>query len=74
MPDRNKDALGDLGALLPPAARLKTGRAARRASAIDAAIVNKMRAMYDDLVHQPIPDRFVELLKQIDQAREKKSP
>jgi hypothetical protein len=32
-----------------------------------------MRAMYNDLLEQPIPDRFVELLKQIDQAQENRS-
>jgi hypothetical protein len=52
----------------PPNLRLKP-----RPNGIDAAIGKRMRAMYDDLLHQPIPDRFVELLKQIDQARGKKS-
>ena len=57
----------------PPHHRLKPALPSRRPGGIDAAIGKKMRAMYDDLLHQPIPDRFVELLKQIDQVRENKS-
>jgi hypothetical protein len=56
-----------------PHHRLKPALSPRRPGGIDAAIGKKMRAMYDDLLHQPIPDRFVEILKQIDQARENKS-
>ena len=56
-----------------PPRRLQPGLSSRRANPIDGAIGRKMRAMYDDLLHQPIPDRFVELLKRIDQARENNS-
>jgi hypothetical protein len=42
----------------------------RLAHVIDAEIGKKMRAMYDDLLDQPIPDRFVELLKKLDDGRE----
>jgi Anti-sigma factor NepR len=52
----------------PPHLRLKG-----RPNGIEAAIGKKMRAMYDELLHQPVPERFVELLKRIDQARENKS-
>ena len=55
-----------------PTSRLKPGLS-RRPAAIDGEIGKKMRAMYADLVEQPIPDRFIELLKQIDQAQENKS-
>jgi hypothetical protein len=55
-----------------PLFRLKPGPPTRRSNGVDAAIGRKMRAMYDDLLHQPIPDRFVELLKQIDQVRDTK--
>lgn len=30
-----------------------------------------LRAMYDDLAKQPLPDRFVELLDQLEAARER---
>jgi hypothetical protein len=56
-----------------PPLRLQPGLSSRRPNGLDAMIGKKMRAMYDELLHQPIPDRFVELLKQIDQARENKS-
>jgi hypothetical protein len=64
---------GGSDAHAPPHLRLKPALSSRRPGGIDAAIGKKMRAMYDDLLHQPIPDRFVELLRQIDQVRENKS-
>jgi hypothetical protein len=32
-------------------------------------IATNLRAMYDDLVQQPLPDRFVELLAELDQKK-----
>lgn len=32
-----------------------------------ARLGEQLRAMYDDLLQQPIPDRFVELLKNLDE-------
>ena len=55
--------------LRPPNSKLKPGHSSRRLLGLDAEIGSKMRAMYDDLLEQPIPDRFVELLKQIDQSQ-----
>lgn len=52
-----------------PNCRLKPGLSSRRPRALEAEIGKKMRAMYDDLMEQPLPDRFVELLKQMDQAQ-----
>jgi hypothetical protein len=54
-----------------PSRRLKPSLSSRRAH-VEAEIGKKMRAMYAELVEQPLPDRFVELLKQIDQAQENK--
>jgi hypothetical protein len=68
------DWQGSFGAgLSPPPVRLKAGLSFRRSSSIEVVIGKKMRAMYDDLLEQPLPDRLVELLKQIDQAQENKS-
>ena len=53
-----------------PNRRLKPGLSSRRPHAFEAEIGKKMRAMYDDLMDQPLPDRFLELLSQIDQAQE----
>ncbi len=33
-------------------------------------IATNLRAMYDELVQQPLPDRFVELLAQLDQKQQ----
>ena len=73
MTKKNDDHRGSGMIATPPNVRLKPGLSARRPPAIDGEIGRKMRAMYADLVEQPIPDRFVELLKQIDQAQENKS-
>lgn len=53
-----------------PNRRLKPGLSSRRTHAFEAEIGKKMRAMYDDLMEQPLPDRFLELLSRIDQAQE----
>ena len=72
MATNENDRHDGFGATLPLwSARLNSGRSARRSAIFDAKIGEKMRAMYDDLLDQPIPDRFIDLLKQIDKAQEK---
>lgn len=39
---------------------------------IDALIGSKLRSYYDDLMQQPVPDRILDLLAQLD-AKEKSS-
>jgi hypothetical protein len=73
MTDKNNKEPAGFGALPSPKAKLRPRSTTRRTHAIDTEIGNKMRAMYDDLVNQPIPERFVELLEQLDRARENKS-
>jgi hypothetical protein len=36
---------------------------------IDRAIGAKLRALYDEVAREPVPDRFVELLKQLDEKK-----
>ena len=72
MAAKKTDGHVGFGALSPPSAKLNIGRS-RRPPALDSEIGRKMRAMYADLLEQPIPDRFVELLKQIDEAQENKA-
>ncbi len=36
-------------------------------------IATNLRALYDNLVQQPLPDRFVELLAQLDQGQQEKA-
>jgi hypothetical protein len=38
--------------------------------AIQERIGDRLRAMYDDLVQQPVPDRFVELLSRLEQRND----
>ncbi len=68
---KDKDSSGFV-ALPLPYARLKSRPSTRRAPSIAPEIGKTMRAMYEDLLKQPIPDRFVELLEQLDRARENK--
>jgi len=35
---------------------------------VQALIGDQLRAMYEDLVNQPLPDRFAELLKELDET------
>jgi hypothetical protein len=72
MSDKNDNDCSDFGALPPPYAKLKSRSSTRRSASMDPEIGRKMRAMYDDLLKQPIPERFVELLQQLDRARENK--
>lgn len=46
---------------------------ARLSREIQGRIGNNLRAMYDDVVSQGVPDRFTELLKQLDQPTGKDS-
>lgn len=45
---------------------------------VQAKIGDQLRALHDDIVKQGVPDRFVELLSQLDKAtkdvKEKQSP
>ena len=38
--------------------------------AIQERIGDRLRAMYDDLVQQPVPDRFVELLGRLEKRND----
>jgi hypothetical protein len=73
MTTRKTDGQGGLDVQPLPYLRLQPGLPLRRTPPIEAAIGKKMRAMYDDLLRQPLPDRLVELLKQIDRPGETKS-
>jgi hypothetical protein len=41
--------------------------------AIQSRIGHHLRAMYDDLMHQPVPDRFAELLGRLDRGDSEES-
>lgn len=36
---------------------------------IDRAIGARLRALYDEVAQEPVPDRFVELLRQLDEKK-----
>ena len=45
---------------------------ARAIRARQRAIGRELRRMYDDVAQEPVPDDFMDLLRQIDEADEKK--
>lgn len=50
-----------------PAGRLRRHRAGRAPDVrVEDHISRQLRALYQDVVTQPIPDRFVELLRQLE--------
>ena len=73
MTDKKDKGSADFGAFPPPSAKLKSRPSSRRTPAFDPELGSKLRAMYGELMDQPIPERFVELLEQLDRARENKS-
>ena len=51
----------------PAASRKGNRKPAKMAdSSVQRAIGNRLRAYYDGVAKEPIPDRFIELLKQLD--------
>ena len=54
---------------------LKRQRVARPALSMDLQthIGSRLRALYDEVVSEPIPDRFMELLNQLERAESSQS-
>jgi hypothetical protein len=50
----------------PPANKPGAGKPGGLNAEIQARIGHQLRAMYDDVVKQGIPDRFADLLRQLD--------
>ncbi|RTL54114.1 MAG: hypothetical protein EKK40_03285 [Bradyrhizobiaceae bacterium] len=50
----------------PPASKPGAGKTGGLNAEIQARIGHQLRAMYDDVVKQGIPDRFADLLRQLD--------
>ena len=58
-----------LGAVFPDASRSDTTSAEPRIDrSTQTRIGDQLRAMYDDLVHQPVPDRFKDLLDRLEKG------
>jgi hypothetical protein len=51
---------------LPSAADNRPAQGAAASVDIQSYIGSQLRAVYDDVVKQPIPDRFLELMRQLD--------
>ncbi len=45
------------------------GQGAPPAADVHAYIGRQLRAVYDDVAKQPVPDRFLELMKQLETAQ-----
>ena len=46
----------------------------RFASGADAAVSRRLKEMYDGLVSEPVPDRFLDLLNQLDKVEAPPAP
>ena len=49
-----------------PADEAKKLRTRKAGDAVEKAIGSRLRAFYDEVAREPVPDRFVELLKRLD--------
>ena len=53
----------------------KSGRDKGSAASIDDEIQNhlgrQLQSIYDDVLHQPVPERFMNLLRELDEAAKK---
>lgn len=65
----NQNTSGSTGAA-QPASEVSDPEDPARPGATDvqAYIVRQLRAVYDDVVKQPIPDRFLALMKQLEEG------
>jgi hypothetical protein len=50
------------------------GRDGRLQAKIQEAIGRSLKAHYDDLVHAPIPDKFLELLARLEMKEQRSAP
>lgn len=50
---------------------IKRGGRARLSREVQQKIGSQLRAMYDDVVSQGVPDRFAKLLSQLDERTDK---
>jgi len=56
------------------ASRARTGNTGKKRAmdgSVERAIGSRLRAYYDEVAREPVPDRFVELLKQLDDESKK---
>jgi len=60
-------AAGDARSAEPGAGKSR-GLDVRFASGADAAVSRRLKEMYDGLVSEPVPDRFLDLLNQLDKV------
>jgi hypothetical protein len=58
---------------IPPEVEGAEGSEPTLDRAIQSRIGDHLRAMYDDLMQQPVPDRFADLLGQLERRSEKES-
>lgn len=53
----------------------RSGRGKGKAAAIDDEVQNhlgrQLQSIYDDVLHQPVPERFMSLLRELDEAAQK---
>ena len=58
------------GAGAPDSADRSAPRASAPAPAVDQLISRQLKAIYDEVVNEPIPDRFLRLLQELERKKE----
>ena len=61
----------NLGSRKPATDAAQRGGSARLSADIQRKIGSQLRTMYDDVVKQGVPDRFTQLLSQLDERTDK---
>lgn len=74
MEAKNDPADGRADAALPGPAESIPSRGRKRDNALDpniqAHLGRRLKAVYDDVLRQPVPDRFADLLSKLDGEKE----
>jgi hypothetical protein len=56
----------EMSKTMPKTEELRDRRDGEAKSRVQAAIGRSLKAHYDDLIHAPIPDKFIELLAKLE--------
>jgi hypothetical protein len=65
---QGKSSLGEYGTVMKDPKSKSPGKPGGLNPEIQSRIGHQLRAMYDDVVRQGVPDRFAELIRKLDAA------
>ena len=71
MADRESKKMESTGTILKKGAKLAQGSRGERGANANDLIGQKLRAYYDEMAKQPVPDRFSALLRELEEKTKK---